>query len=146
MGREEDPPRQEHSADRVRTLGEVGHAAIGPPGRGVELAGHAHAERLVRPLVVVAFKEGIKASLLLEEIGRRRLGRFGLERQMHALVPAVLLRMPELDASDLNPEAEPPDGEPAPVLVTTHTIQTFRSAGGGLARAVDAGIADSRCT
>src|ERR1700682_2856963 len=30
---------------------------------------------------------------------------------MHPLVPAVLLPMPGLDALELNPEAQPPDGE-----------------------------------
>jgi hypothetical protein len=37
--------------------------------------------------------------------------RLALERQMHALVAAALLRMAWLNALDLNAEAKPPDGE-----------------------------------
>ena len=47
----------------------------------------------MRPLVVEALDEGIEAGLLLQDIGGGRLGRFGLQRQMHALVAAVLLGM-----------------------------------------------------
>jgi hypothetical protein len=43
---------------------------------------------------------------------------------MHPLVPAVLLRMARANAFDLNPEAEPPDGE------LTQAIE--RAAGAGL--------------
>ena len=36
---------------------------------------HLHAERLVRPVAVVVFAEGIEAGLLLQDIARRGLGR-----------------------------------------------------------------------
>ena len=40
-----------------------------------------------------------------------RLGGFFPERQVHALMPAVLLGMPWFDALDANAEAEPPHGQ-----------------------------------
>ena len=40
-----------------------------------------------------------------------RLGRFLLQGQMHALMPAVLLWIAGLDALDADPEAQPPDRE-----------------------------------
>ena len=36
--------------------------------------------------------EGVEARLLLQDVRRGRLGRFLLQREMHPLVPAVLLR------------------------------------------------------
>ena len=59
----------------------------------------------MRPLMVVALDEGIEARLLVQKVGRGRLGGFGLQRQMHPLVAAVLLGMPGLDALDVDPEA-----------------------------------------
>jgi hypothetical protein len=50
--------------------------------------------------------EVIEGRLLLEEISRGRFGDFGLERALHPLVPAVLLRMAWLNPFDLNPEAQ----------------------------------------
>ncbi len=47
----------------------------------------------MRPLPVVAIDEGIEARLLLQDVGGGRLGRFLLQRQVHPLVPAVLLGM-----------------------------------------------------
>ena len=52
--------------------------------------------------------EAVKTILLLEAIGPRRSGGFFFEREMHALVTAVLLRMAWLDALDRNAEPEPP--------------------------------------
>ena len=55
--------------------------------------------------------EGIEAGLLLQGIEARRAGGLLLERQMHGLVAAILLRMARLDALDGDVEAQPPDGE-----------------------------------
>jgi hypothetical protein len=63
------------------------------------------------PLVVVAIDEVVELGLLLQEVAGGRFGGLRLERQMHALVAAVLLRMARLDAFDRNPEPEPPDRE-----------------------------------
>ena len=46
----------------------------------------------MRPLLVVALDEAIEARLLLQHVGGGGLGGFLLQRQMHALVAAVLLR------------------------------------------------------
>ena len=48
----------------------------------------------MRPLVVVALDERVESRLLLQHVGRRRLRRFGLQRQVHPLVAAVLFGMP----------------------------------------------------
>ncbi|MGY4625424.1 uncharacterized protein YndB with AHSA1/START domain [Bradyrhizobium sp. USDA 4486] len=52
--------------------------------------------------------EGIEALLLLQAVEARRPGGLLLEGEMHALVPAILLRMTWLDALDGDTEAEPP--------------------------------------
>jgi hypothetical protein len=70
----------------------------------------------VRPLAVVAFDERVEAGLLLEDIGDRGLGGFLLQREMHALVPAVLLGVPWLDALDRDAQAQPPDRELAQTI------------------------------
>ena len=72
-----------------------------------------HVQGLVRPLLVVALKEVIEARLLLQDIGRRRTGRFGLQRQMQAFVPPILLGMAGRDALEANPQPQPPDRERA---------------------------------
>ena len=58
----------------------------------------------MRPFLVVALKEDIEAGLLVEEVRRRGPGGFGLERQMHPLVPAVLLGMTRPDAFEVDAE------------------------------------------
>ena len=55
--------------------------------------------------------EGIEAGLLLQAVDARRPGGFLLQRQVHALVAAVLLRMAGLDALDGDAEPQPPDRE-----------------------------------
>ena len=49
-----------------------------------------------------------KRGLLLEQVRQRRLRRFPLQREMHAFMAPVVLRMTGFAALDLNPEAEPP--------------------------------------
>jgi hypothetical protein len=53
----------------------------------------------------------VKAHLLLQDIVGRGAGRVGLEREVHALMPAVLLGMAGRDALEPDAEPEPPDGE-----------------------------------
>ena len=62
-------------------------------------------------LVVELADERIEARLLLQAVHSGWSGRFLLERQVHALVPAVLLRMAGLDALDGDAQAQPPYGQ-----------------------------------
>ncbi len=45
----------------------------------------------MRPLVGVLLEEGVKPRLLLQDVRGGRLGGIQLERQVHPLVPTVLL-------------------------------------------------------
>ncbi len=62
----------------------------------------------MRTFGVELANEGIEAVLLLQAVEPRRPGRLLFEREMHALMTAVLLRMTRLDALDRNAEPEPP--------------------------------------
>jgi hypothetical protein len=61
----------------------------------------------MRPFVVEVLDEVIELRLLLEEVLRRWLGGFLLERQMHPFVAAVLLRVAGFDALDADHRALP---------------------------------------
>jgi len=63
----------------------------------------------MRALVVELLQEGIELGLLLQQIGAGRARGFFLQRQVHALMPAVLLRMSGSDAFDGDTQAQPPD-------------------------------------
>ena len=63
-------------------------------------------------LFVIEFAdEVVEARLLPQDIGACRLGGFFPQRQMHALMATVLLRMSRFDALNIDPEPEPPDGQ-----------------------------------
>jgi len=62
----------------VKWVLELVQTSIGAVGRSLELCRILHAQRLVRPLPVVALDEVIEPGLLLEEVVRHRLGRFFL--------------------------------------------------------------------
>lgn len=57
------------------------------------------------PLVIEPLQERIEAALLLQEVLGRGLGGLLLQRPMHPLVTAVLLRMGGHDA--LEPDTQP---------------------------------------
>jgi hypothetical protein len=60
---------------------------------------------------VVTREELVEPGLLLEHVGGRRFGRFALQREVHALMAAVLLRVARFDPLDLDPESQPPHGQ-----------------------------------
>src|SRR5208337_2818508 len=55
------------------------------------------------------------AGLLLKEVCSGGFRGFFLQRQMHALMAAVLLGMAGLDPFNANPQSEPPDGKLAQI-------------------------------
>ena len=59
----------------------------------------------MRPLLIEGADELIEARLLLQEVLGGRLGGLLLERQMHALMAAVLLRVSGLDTLKIDPES-----------------------------------------
>src|SRR3546814_3473480 len=81
-------------------------------GRGaIDLDWGLHGERVVGAFAVELADKIIETGLLLQDVGAGRAGRLLLQRQVHALVAAVLLRLAWFDAFDLNAEPEPPDRE-----------------------------------
>src|SRR5262245_35673778 len=79
--------------------------------RAVERGWGTAAEKLVRPLLVVEEAEAIERPLLPGQVVLWRPGGRGLERAMHAIMGAVLLRMTRENPLVLNPQAHPPDIE-----------------------------------
>jgi hypothetical protein len=65
----------------------------------------------VRSLAIELLDEGIEAGLLLQAVHAGWAGRFLLQREMQALMAAVLLRAAGLDALDRDAEPQPPDGQ-----------------------------------
>lgn len=55
--------------------------------------------------------ELVEAGLLLQAVDAWRSGSFLLERQVHALMAAVLLGMARLDTLDVDAQAQPPYGK-----------------------------------
>ena len=68
-----------------------------------------HTERLVRSFAVEFAHEIVEAGRLLQAVHAGRAGLF-LQDEVHALMAAVLLRIPWLGALDIDAEP-PPDGE-----------------------------------
>src|SRR5882672_8213192 len=83
-------------------------AGVGPWRRPVKRRRILEAQGFVRPFTVVDPAEAVEARLLLGQACRRRLGRVVLERAMHALMPAVLLRLGRLDPLRPDSKLDPP--------------------------------------
>src|SRR5271154_2892445 len=92
--------------------GLVDRAGIGPR-RGPVAAGRRHlAERFVWTVIVEVVAEAVEAGLLVGERGGGRVRGLGLERAMHALMPAILLGCAGLDALQADAELDPMHREP----------------------------------
>ena len=74
----------------------------------VEFVRGTLAQRFVWALLVVVPAEGVKAGLLFGRVRRGRARRLCLERAMHALMSAVLLRRGRMDEVRLDAELDPP--------------------------------------
>src|SRR6185312_896199 len=91
------------------------NALIRAAGRRVDLGRTLHVESFVRSFVVKLLEEGIELGLLLKQVGAGWASGFFFERQMHALMPAVLLRMTGPNAFDRDAQARPPDRQPGEI-------------------------------
>ena len=69
----------------------------------------------MRSFVFEFLKESVELSLLLQDVGARRVSGFFLPGEMHAFMAAVLLRMTGTDAFDANAQTQPPDREPGEI-------------------------------
>ena len=83
----------------------VGHRSVGGH---IKLGGGIHVERLVGSLLVELAFESIELALLRAAVGGRRLGGLVLERAVHALMLAILLRLSGLDELRKDAQTEPP--------------------------------------
>src|SRR5215471_10592770 len=97
---------QDVVVQRVVELGRgVGQAAL----RGLVHLGRAfHLQGFVWPLLVELLSERVEAILLLQHVRSGWTSGLGLQRPVHSLMLAVLLRMPWLDALVSDAEAHPP--------------------------------------
>ena len=77
--------------------------------RGVGVGGTLHAQGFMRPFAIEFADKIVELCLLLQAVRAGRAGGLLLEREMHALMASILLRVSRLDALDLNAEPEPPD-------------------------------------
>src|SRR5947209_20234130 len=80
-----------------RILEERQAPGIGPRGRLIDPDRRTLPQGFVRPLVVVVEAEGVEAPLLGPQRGFRRARGFALERPVHPLMSAILLRLAGLD-------------------------------------------------
>ncbi len=90
---------------------DIGQSLVGPSRRLIDFGRAFHVQGFVRALVVEDFEEVIEPGLLLKEIQTSRLGGFFLQREMHAFMTAVLLRMARLNPFNADAQPEPPDRE-----------------------------------
>src|SRR5216684_6727363 len=95
----------------VQRVCEVGQTGVGSRTRGVDFGRTLHGERLVWPFGIEFLGKVVEAGLLMQAVHSGRSGCFFLQREMHALVAAVVLRVARLDALDGDAEAKPSQRE-----------------------------------
>src|SRR5688500_7442343 len=69
-------------------------------------------QRSMRALLVVDLEEGVELPLLSCQVAGRRLRGAVLESLVHPFVPAILSGLSRLDADRVNPQSDPPHGQP----------------------------------
>ena len=89
----------------VERISQLRQTAIGPRGGSVDFRGTFHVQRLMRPFVVELFAKRLEPALLLQTVGACGTRGFVFEREMHAFMAAILLRMAGLDAFDGDAQA-----------------------------------------
>src|SRR5258707_1681609 len=92
----------------VVVVGFAHGTGIKPQRGSIETGGILERQSFVRPLAVEDASELIEAFLLFDQGRRRRLGCRIFERSVHALMPAVLLRLGRLDPLRPDAELDPP--------------------------------------
>jgi len=87
----------------------LGDALVGLAGSGINFDRALHLQGFVRAFGIELHLEGVELSLLLQEVGAGGSGGFFLQRQVHALMAAVLLRVTGLYALNADAQSQPPD-------------------------------------
>ena len=90
----------DHNGAVVEGIVRFRNALIGSDGSRVDLRRALDGESFMGTLVVEVLNEDIELGLLLKEIGAGWSSGFLLESQVHAFMPAVLLRMTGANAFD----------------------------------------------
>ena len=80
--------------------------------RGILRGWRVVAQGLVRPLVIVFLTKRLEAAPLRAPAAARRPRRFCLQRTVHPLMAAVLIRSPGQNPLRTNAQTNPPDGSP----------------------------------
>jgi len=105
----------DHDGLIVERIVDVRQSGIGTRRRPIDFGRTLHVQGFVRTFVVEDLDELVEPSLLLQKIPSGRLGGLFLQREMHAFVAAVLLRVARLDPFDADAQPQPPDGQFAQV-------------------------------
>jgi hypothetical protein len=95
----------------VQGIIDIGQSFISATRGLIDLGRAPHAESFVWTFLVEDLDKVIEPGLLLKKVQTGRLGGFFFQREMHAFMAAVLLRMARLDALNANAQPEPPDRE-----------------------------------
>lgn len=93
----------------VKGIRELLQASVDARRSHVEVGRHFHAQGLMRSVAIEALDERIEAGLLSQDIRAGWFRRFPFQREVHPLMPPVLLWVARRDAFQLNAQAEPPD-------------------------------------